>query len=115
MAVHLIPLLPSQPDYLFSIVLEQTPYGMHVYWNDRDAAWYFDVLDAGGTLIQSGIKIVLGAYLGRAQRVSPFIDGAFIAVDTSRAGLDATFDDLGKRVLLYFIPALDLLAGIMTA
>jgi hypothetical protein len=115
MAVHLIPLLPSQPDYLFSVVLETTPYGMHVCWNDRDAAWYFDVLDAGGTIIQAGIKIVLGAYLGRAMRVSPFTDGVFIAVDTSRAGLDATFNDLGTRVLLYYVPALDLLAGMMIA
>lgn len=114
MAVHLIPLLPSQPDYLFSIVLEQTPYGMHVYWNDRDAAWYFDVLDISGAIIQPGIKIVLGAYLGRALRVPPFATGVFIAVDTSRAGIDATFDDLGTRVLLYYIPALDLLAGMVS-
>jgi hypothetical protein len=109
MSVHLIPLQPSQPDVQFGVTLESTHYTMHVYWNDRDVAWYFDIFDPGGAAIAYGIKIVLGAQLGKNCNAAPFTTGVFMAFDTSGQELDAGIDDLGTRVQLYYMPVEDYL------
>lgn len=108
MAIHLITLPTSNPSFFFTTVLDGVHYGFDFNWNDRDQAWYFDVSDGAGNLIQAGIKLVLGAYLGRAMRVPPFSTGVFVAVDTSGEQKDAGIDDLGARIQLYYIPDQDL-------
>ena len=95
----LIPFVPSLANYTFSTSLEGIMYTFVVRWNQRDAAWYFDLLDASDTPIASGIKIVLGCYLGSTRSyVQPFRSGVFVVNDTSGAGRDAGFDDLGARI-----------------
>lgn len=110
MSVHLIPVLQSVPDYVMGITLDDVQYGMHIYWNDRDAAWYFDVLDASNNPIALGIKVVLRFYLGRTTQAGPFATGVIMAMDTSGTDVEAGFDDFGARVQLVYIPVADLLA-----
>lgn len=93
---------PSQAFYSFSTTLDGLDYLLNVRWNTRDAAWYFDLLTAEGESIRSGIKIVLGTFPGRRSASDLFPDGVFIVEDTARTSTDATFDDLGVRVLMYF-------------
>lgn len=111
MAVHLIPLAPGVYNYTFGVALDNIQYSMHVYWNDKDAAWFFDLSTAAGRAIATGIKIVLGAFLGRTINEAPFSTGVIAAVDSSGAEKDAGLDDMGSRVLLYYVPATDLLAN----
>lgn len=114
MAVHLLPLKVKIYDYTFDTVLDGTQYGFRVYWNDRDLAWYFDIEAANGSIIAQGIKIVIGDYLGSSINLKPFTNGVFVAVDTAnpgRACVDAKQDDMGSRVLLYWVPSLDLMAN----
>lgn len=115
MAVHLIPIDPSQPDVTFDMVLESVHYTMHVYWNNREVAWMFDLLDTTGTHIADGLKITLGCYIGRHVPAAPFTLGAFIAVDTSGDERDAGIDDLGTRVRLFYVPSADLITVLSTA
>jgi len=108
--VHTIPLQPSIADYIMGVTIAGDHYFMHVYWNDRDAAWYFDMLDGDENTIIAGVKIVLGAYLGRTARQKPFTNGVLGLYDTSGAGLDAGFDDLGSRVVMKWLPTSEWLA-----
>lgn len=94
----LIPFQPSIPFYRFSTTIENVEYVFDARWNGRDSAWYFDVSGVDNTPIVSGVKVVLGTYLGRTVDHPLFRDGVIVAVDTSDAGLDASFDDLGTRV-----------------
>ncbi len=110
MALHLIPVVATDFDYTMGVTLDGVHYVMHVYWNDRDAAWYFDMLASNQRPIISGVKIVLGAYLGRVVQETPFTTGVISAVDTSGTNVDAGRDDLGTRILLFYIPAPDLLS-----
>jgi hypothetical protein len=64
-----------------------------------------DVLDVDvdETPIRRGIKIVLGAWLGNDCVDVDFPYGAFMAIDSTGEGREATLDDLGSRVdVLYF-------------
>lgn len=101
-----IPLIAGNPYYRVATSIEGVTYVFVVRWNRRDQAWYFDIFDAQNTLISRAIKIVLGGYLGRASNHPLFRGGVFVAADTSGAGQEATFDDLGSRVELRYLTAL---------
>lgn len=110
MAISFVPIQQSTPNYRIGVTLVGVAYWLDLRWNTRDAAWYLDVYDANEKPICNGIKIVIGTFLGRTCNVAPFTQGVFVAFDTSGAGLDAGFDDFGKRVQLAFLPVTDLLA-----
>ena len=91
----------------FDTVLDGTPFTIRQRWNTRDAAWIMDLLDVNGNPIFVGAKIVLGVALGR-RVTDPRLPGFFLAVDlaakTPNEERDATFDDIGTRVAVYFYP-----------
>lgn len=97
-----IPLIPSEPFYSFTTTLDGTDYQFDVRWNARDGAWYFDLLTVEDEMIRAGNKIVLGASPGGLSADAEFPAGLFLVLDTSGDGRDATFDDMGTRVLMYF-------------
>lgn len=97
-----LPFVPSEPNYQFATVLDGVPYIIGVRWNARDAAWYMDLFAADASPICHGIKIVLGALLGRRTMDPRYPGGTLTAVDLSGKDADATLDDLGVRVVVYF-------------
>lgn len=121
MAAIEIPFTPSIGEYRFATVIGSTSYTFDVRWNSRDSvidengvevvrgAWYFDVREADGTVVVIGIKVVLGVYLGRRSNHPLFANGVMVAVDLSGNEREATFDDLGTRVAIQYIPVLDLI------
>ncbi len=109
MAAIEIPFAPSIGEYDFTSVIGGIAYVFDVRWNARAAAWFFDVREASGIFVMRGIKIVLGCYLGRLSNHPLFANGVMVAVDLSGAEREATFDDLGRRVAIQYIPVLDLI------
>lgn len=101
--VQQLPLVGKLAFQEFDTVLAGTVYTIRQRWNTRDAAWYLDLFDADQSPIFSGIKIVLGVALGR-RVTDPRMPGVFIADDISGSETDATFDDIGTRVVVYFYP-----------
>lgn len=102
--VQQLPLVGGLAFQSFGTTLLATNYIINLRWNTRDAAWYFDLLDQNESPIVSGIKIVLGVELGRRTTDQRMPKGVFWAADLSGQGVDATFDDLGERVVVYFYP-----------
>jgi hypothetical protein len=106
----ILPLVPSVGLYNFDTDIGDRSYRFDVRWNSRDnfdaaagvarGAWYFEVSEIGVGRIACGVKIVLGTYLGRRVNHPLFREGVLVAVDTSGEGRDATFDDLGTRVVV---------------
>lgn len=100
-----IPLVPSIGHYDFTTTIEGSDYLFVVRWNTREQAWYFDLFESNGRVIRKGFKIVLGSYIGRGINHPLFLrDGMFFAFDSSQQHREATFDDIGSRVILYFMP-----------
>ena len=97
-----IPLIPSEPNYRFSTELAGVSFLIDIRWNERSESWYMDVLSEDETQLLSGMAIVLGTLIGIRSTTIGRPDGQFIVSDLTGKGLDATFDDLGIRVLMYF-------------
>lgn len=106
-----LPIDSTAPFYTVGTTIENVQFLFDVRWNDRDQAWYFDLLDETGDPIVSGLKIVLGVLLGRRCRDPRFPSGAIFASDLSNSNREATLTDLGVRVKLYYRPAADMVAA----
>jgi hypothetical protein len=100
--IQQLPLIPSEPNYRVGTVLDVTPVILDVHWNGRDAAWFMDIMTETEVPIVMGVKIVLGTLLGGRTSSQEFPLGVLVAADLSGEGRDATLDDLGTRVLVYF-------------
>lgn len=105
---QIIPLVPSEPFYRFDCAVNERQVVFDVRWNSRDGAWYFDLLELDLTPIYLGAKIVLGTFPARRATHPLLTEGAFVVVDTSREMVEATFDDMGVRILLTYYTAFEL-------
>ena len=112
---QVIPFRPSIGRYRFIAVIDQVQYIFKVRWNSRTLAWYFDVQEADGTPIVQGVKIVLGVYLGRWSNHPLFLQGAFMARSHAQVHADATFDNLGTAVEVFYFNRGDLASEILGA
>ena len=112
MAIHILPVVPSIAFYRIGVTIEDVHYVMDFQWNSTESAWYFDMYDLDENPIIVGVKVVLGAFLGRTANALPFKDGILVAVDTTRKGKEAGFDDLGTRVELRYLPTLDFMSNL---
>lgn len=110
MAVVILPVVQSLPNYRFACDVEGVQYIFDARWNTRDLAWFMDVYDVVEAPIRCGIKIVIGTYLGRSCNHPLFRAGVFMAIDSAGTQRDAGLDDLGARVQLVYVPQADLLA-----
>jgi hypothetical protein len=97
-----LPLVPAIPNYRVGTTLDGEPYVLDVRWNGRAAAWYLDILDVDETPIEQGIKLVLGAALGSRTLNPARLRGLLRVSDLTGAGREATFDDMGERVIVYY-------------
>ncbi len=100
-----IPLPSGLPHFSLQVELDGTTFTLEFRWNSRDGAWYMNLEDAEGTHILSGIKVVADWPLGARFQVAGLPAGQLSAVDTSGAGLDPGFTDLGTRVQILYLTA----------
>jgi hypothetical protein len=109
-----IPFTPSNPFDEFDTQLGSETCRLVQRWNPEDSdgrgAWYLDVLTLEDQPIAHGIKIVLGVPLGRRVQHAIFQNGAIVAIDTSKQGRDATLDDLGTRVRVFYLPTFEIIS-----
>lgn len=109
-----IPLVPSQGYYDFTTTVNNLTLTLTVRWNQRDNAFYMDIDDQSGADVATGIKLVLGAYLGRASQHQLFQDGVLVLIDTSGKLIDAGFDEMGDRLELWYYTANELITNALT-
>ena len=67
------------------------------------------------TPVAYGIKVVLGTNLGRTHDHPLTRQGLLVAIDRSGESRDATFDDLGDRVIVMHVTAGEMAAAIVAA
>lgn len=101
----ILPVDVTEPHSSVGVQLDGASYVLTLAWNVRDESWYLTVGDADDVPVASGVRVTLGAFLGRHLRYQGRMPpGAFNAVDTSGKGAEAGRDDLGQRVLLTYTP-----------
>lgn len=90
------------PYYSQRVTLEGSTYNIILKWNERDSVWYMSLLTDENVPLMSGVKVVSDFPLNRREASSDGPPGLFVAYDTSEEGIDAGFEELGERVLLFY-------------
>jgi len=99
-----LPINQEGAQFQFSTELDGTTFGLLFRWNDRVGQWSMDVLDGEGVAIVTGIRVVLDVpLLSRYRGLAATPPGDIIAVDTSGTQTEAGFEDIGRRVVLYYL------------
>jgi hypothetical protein len=110
-----LPLLPSDPHQEFSATLEDRQYLFTVRWIARNASWYLSIFTEDGDAIRIGIRLVLGTALGRRSPDPRMPPGGLMVRDLAdpdgTRGRDATLDDLGTRVQVWYYTREELAEG----
>lgn len=98
-----LPIVQESAWFSFATELDGAGFTFTWRWNDRAAAWFFDLADSDGGVIATGVKLVVNLPLlvpFHANARCPA--GELIAIDTTGQGLDAEFEDLGRRVVVLY-------------
>ncbi len=103
MATRVIPINPGVPHQSMQVDLDGVKFNLTLHWNEREGAWYFDLLDASNVPLLMGTKLVINVPLLRRMSTETKPPGEIVALDPSgNEGADPGLDDLGERVLLVY-------------
>lgn len=111
-----LPIDAAATDYVMGLTIDGKVYNVRIIWSDRGSltsgAWFFTLLDENAdedNPIISGAKLVLGAVIGARCRDPRRPAGIFYVSDLSGARAEATINDLGVRVKVYYRPLTSIL------
>lgn len=102
MSLFKIPVDSLRPNYSFKIDLEGVTYTLSFRYNTRDIIWTMDIADEGGTIILSGIPLVLGTILLERFPNSNIPPGDLFVLNLEDENAEATRDNFGTDVLLMY-------------
>lgn len=106
-----LPISQNSAWFEFSSELDGVTFTFTFRWNDRDDCWYFDLGDAQGLPLANGLKAVTRWQLLSALRsLTGLPKGELLVVDTAGKDEEPTFDSLGRRHLMFYIPEVELAA-----
>lgn len=77
-----------------SVDLDGTNFRLNFQFNSREKFWYFNLLDMGGTVLRSGVKIVSNYMLLRLFRARTRPLGELMSVDSRDQPGDPGLADL---------------------
>jgi hypothetical protein len=98
--IQQLPLTTDCPQS-FNCQLGDVTYQFNLIWNDRSSVWMLDILNAATQVpIISGLALVLGADLLEKYALGI---GAFVLVDETGTGTEATLTSLGSSTNLYWV------------
>lgn len=109
----ILPIRSALSSYSFRCLLADVEYSFLFRWNRIESAWFFNILDSANLPIAYGLKLVCGAYIGRAYTHVLFRSGIFVARPTGKDRRDARFDDAGTRVQLWYFTNAEVVAAVI--
>lgn len=107
----MVTIIPTQTDegaapFDQRMVLTGKPYNLRFQWSNRGAVWKLSIFDDGGALLLGGLSIVNGMPLLLPYHANAELPpGEFIALASTKSDVNAFRQDLGSRVLLYYVEA----------
>jgi len=82
--------------------LEQTTFGFQFRWNDRDQAYYFNILNESGDVIRAGVRVIVNFELLRQLVDEGRPLGKFLAWDPRSDPQPPVFGEIGDAVILTY-------------
>lgn len=91
------------PDTTQRVELDSVVYTLRLRWSERGECWHFDLSDADGDPILSGIRMVTGFPLLYRFRYLAVPPGEFWFLDLRGLGGAPTLEDMGDRFRFYYV------------
>lgn len=107
MTSQLVPLIPAEAAYNFDCVLDGNLYGFQLTWSVRQQAWTL-ILSRDGT---SQISVKLASQvplLATFKGLTNIPPGELVVFSADNS--EPTFETLGTKHLLYYVPEADVAA-----
>lgn len=92
-----------QPSYDFTITLSDVLYRVILRYKDRLDRWYLYLYDADDAPLLLGKKLSVDTELLAQYEIEGLPPGEIVLWDSSTAGAECGFEDLGVRCLLMYI------------
>lgn len=106
MAVFQLPTSTTDSFYVFEIELDGVLFRLEFKFNERDEAWYLNILDVNDNQLRSGLRVVTDwALLIRWQDIETRPAGEMIAVAQGDIARPALLTELGEQVILTYLDA----------
>jgi hypothetical protein len=102
MAVTELPVDATEPAYDVDFIMSGVVYRLYLAWNTRGEYWAMSIGLTDGTMLAEGQPLRADWEVFRQVVSADMPPGRIICVDTSGAGLDPAFDDLGARVIVVY-------------
>ncbi|ODN41182.1 phage baseplate plug family protein [Piscirickettsia litoralis] len=98
-----IPLSSKLPNYTQTTSLEGTAYKFDVRWNTRDETWRISIADTDGNAILSGLKLLPYSPLIQRYKLTNFISGELVGINTANQYEPPTRNNLGTDFKLFYL------------
>jgi hypothetical protein len=82
--------------------LDKIPVTIRLTYNEVDAGYFADILAADGSIDAKGLGVRTNADMLDGLALSEL--GRLFIIDLEKGGIDPTFDDLGARFALCYLP-----------
>ena len=95
--------LRSLAEYTLEVTLGDAAYLFTIKWNTRAAHYTLDIARRDGTILVSGLGLLLNSELLRNHAGLGLPEGALTLIDASNVFDDVAFDDLAERTALVWL------------
>lgn len=103
--IEVIAIPEISPHFTQRVSLDGTNYLLELQWIQREAFWYFRIATEQDVTIFGMRKLAVDWDLLRTVVGTARPPGTLFLLDTSGAGREAGFDDLGVRCVLCYRPS----------
>jgi hypothetical protein len=102
MAYQEIPVRSDIPAYDMSVTLDGVLYYLSFEWNERGQFWTMDIYDQDQVALVLGTRMITNVDLLGKYKIAGLPKGIFLITDTSGKNLDASVDNFGIIVKLFY-------------
>ena len=103
MTVLIVPTSVEEKLYSFEQSFDEVQYELTLRWNERASLWCIDIRLLNGDPVRLGIPVTTRTFLTRRTRTADSVRGELWACEQDGDSRDAGVNDLGDRVVLYYI------------
>lgn len=105
MAYLEVPLRTDIYAYTQKTTIEGVVYTLGLRYNARMERWVLDIMDAAGTMLLAGVKMLVNYPVTRRfiGRVAGLPEGHFMVVDETGQARNPTQDNLGDDIKLIYV------------
>jgi hypothetical protein len=109
MAIYEVPLLKDTAAFRYTIAIDGENFVFAFKWHQRSAAWYMTIMQADGTPIRSGVRLIESWPLNGRDLDPRLFDGVLILLRLDGKTGPPTYDDFQRgNVTLTLITGDDL-------